>query len=71
MQISQEQLDLIQEYNKEPVYYCSCCLSLAIRTVENLDYCDHCGNTVINQSTISEWETMYKERYGKAFINKK
>lgn len=71
MQVLQAQQEEKQDYNEEPVYYCSCCLSLAIRTVETLDYCDSCGNTNIQQLSIEEWEKLYKEKYGKSFINKK
>ena len=37
-----------EEYNKEPVFYCADCLSLAIMGVTGVDdasYCDKCGST--------------------------
>ncbi len=71
MHKSQEQ---INEYNKEPVMYCKHCLSLRIlgvQGVEDLDYCDECGNTDIGELDIHTWENMYKERYGVEYLNKK
>lgn len=35
------------EYNEEPVFYCSRCLSLTIMESEGTLYCDECGNTDI------------------------
>lgn len=42
-------------YDSEPVYYCPRCLSLKIMKVpgmEDLDYCDDCGCTSVEQSSI-------------------
>ena len=36
-----------EEYNNEPVYYCSDCLSLRIRDIDGTEYCDKCGSTNI------------------------
>lgn len=58
-----------EEYNKESVYYCSKCLSLAVRAIdENNCYCDKCGCTDINKDSIENWEKLYIERYGKPFV---
>ena len=62
-----------QEYNEEPVFYCKNCLSLKVKTVQvdsNLDYCDECGSTDIEQISIEEWEDIYKNRYGTYYLNK-
>lgn len=56
-----------KEYDKEPVYYCRRCLSLAIKTVGQFDYCDDCGCTDIGVTDIYTWQNMYKEKYGKEF----
>lgn len=56
------------EYNNEPVAYCSECLSLRIRTVEGTDYCDLCGCTEIKEANIFDWEKEYEAKYGKKFI---
>ena len=45
-----------EDYNNEPVYYCSECLSLKIRDIDGTDYCDKCGSTNIEQIHIQEWE---------------
>ena len=64
---------LRDEYNKEPVFYCTKCLSLKIRSVPYMtdsDYCDECGSTHVEQTQIEDWEQMYENRYGCKFLNK-
>lgn len=63
--------DKHDEYNSEPVLYCSQCLSLRVRTVDGTDYCDKCGNTEIKEADIHDWERMYGQRYGSSFLNEK
>lgn len=61
------------EYNKEPIYYCKNCLSLRVRNIpliEQSDYCDECGSTNIEQSTIEEWEEIYKNKFGHKYLDK-
>lgn len=58
------------EYNSVPVKYCKRCLSLRIMTLNGMDYCDHCGDTDIEESTIEEWEKLYIAKYGDKFLNK-
>lgn len=61
-------------YNEEPVMYCRNCLSLKIRTVagmEDADYCDECGSTEISETTIQEWQELYKDKYGHYYLNNK
>lgn len=59
-----------EDYNSEPVYYCMHCLSLKIMIVNNFDYCDTCGSTDIAITDIDSWREMYKNKYGKEFLNK-
>lgn len=63
-----------EEYNNEPVYYCSFCLSLKIKTVAGgslgLDHCDDCGGTDIKSAHIDEWQELYKKRYGVNYLNR-
>jgi hypothetical protein len=62
-----------KEYNDIPVYYCQHCLSLNIRGIEgneDYNYCEVCGSTDIESSHIEEWDTLYKNKYGKPLINK-
>lgn len=51
-------------YNQIPVYFCTHCLSLAIRRVEDtedsLSYCDKCGSIKIKQASIYDWEELVK-----------
>lgn len=66
---------------REPVKFCSLCLSLAVKIVEvnkdndmdekEIDYCSCCGQTSISEAHITEWEDMYEEKYGQRFITKK
>ncbi len=58
-------------YNDEPVLYCKSCLSLKVKRVSSdidLDYCDDCGSTDIEQAHIEDWKKMYKERYGTDYL---
>ena len=57
------------DYNKITVYYCKKCLSLRIRGIDDMNYCDKCSSTDIETTTIDEWEKLYEEKYGHKFIN--
>lgn len=57
-------------YNDIPVFYCKKCLSLNIKSVIGMDYCDDCNSTNIEQCHIEEWEKMYQERYGYKLLDK-
>lgn len=59
-------------YDSEPVTYCSGCLSLKIKRLENTQtyYCGSCGNTNLEETVISIWEEKYKLRYGKDYIER-
>lgn len=59
------------EYDNQPVLYCSQCLSIRIREVDNTDYCDKCGSTDIKEANIHDWEKMYEQRYGIKYLNEK
>lgn len=61
-------------YNSEPVHYCPRCLSLRIMRIigiDDLDYCDDCGCTQTEQSSIEEWQKKYREKYGFDYLNNK
>lgn len=56
-----------QAYNDIPVHYCERCLSLKIRFVQGLnnsEYCDDCGSTVVNTAHIEQWRQLFKDKYG-------
>lgn len=60
-------------YDSIPVHYCKQCLSLKIKFIPGIsdtDYCDECNSTNVQQTTIDEWEQMYKQRYGYKFLDK-
>lgn len=59
-----------EEYNSLPVFYCKECLSLNIKTVADTEFCDDCSSTDIGQCSISEWEELYKQRFGHKYIEK-
>lgn len=63
--------DQKDEYNEEPVLYCKKCLSLRVKTVglNDLDYCDECGATNIEQCNIEEWESLYIKRFGHRYLD--
>lgn len=68
MSAMEEEKLTVDGYNKEPVFYCTHCLSLRIKELEPyLDYCDHCGSTDIDTTDIYTWQKMYRERFGKDF----
>lgn len=58
-----------ETFNDEPVFYCKHCLSLAIKTINGLDFCGDCGSVDIAQAHISEWEEKYKEKYELKYLN--
>ena len=58
----------IEDYNDEPVHYCKQCLSLKIKIVGGVDFCDDCGSTNITTAHIDEWDKLYQERYGETFL---
>lgn len=62
------------KYNDEPVYYCKDCLSLRIKELapnSEIDYCDECGSTNIEQTHIDEWSKLYEHKYKYKFLDKK
>lgn len=60
-----------EDYNNEPVSYCSSCLSLEIKEVDGLPdlaMCQDCGNTDIESCHIDEWNEKYVTLYGNLFL---
>lgn len=59
-----------EEYDEEPVVYCSRCYSLKIRHDDDIDedFCGECGCSDITSSTIDKWEELYSKRYGKKYV---
>lgn len=60
------------EYNQEPVYYCRHCLSLKIRDagLPDLLYCEDCGSADILSANVTDWENLYRSKYGFKFLDK-
>lgn len=57
-----------EEYNREPVYFCKSCLSLAVKNEGEGSYCTSCGNSSIGRTTIDLWAESYRQKYGKDFL---
>jgi hypothetical protein len=59
------------EYESEPVHYCKNCLSLSIKAVSeiDLDICGECGNAEIEEASAEDWNKLYTDRYGVAFMD--
>ena len=58
-----------EEYNQIPVYYCDSCLSLAVQDIDGIQFCKDCGEVVVNEASIEDWEMKYKNKYGVNHLN--
>lgn len=57
-------------YDKD-VICCKDCLSLKILGGKGIpEYCDECSSTNVEIIPIEEWERLYKEKYGRKFLEK-
>lgn len=61
-----------EEYDSEPVVYCSKCYSLKIKHEDliDADYCMECGCSDVLTSSIEEWERLYENRYGSPYVKR-
>ena len=50
-------------------FYCKKCLSLRIKLIGDLEYCDKCGSTNIDEAHINYWDKLYRQKYGKPYLN--
>lgn len=58
-----------QQWDSNPVYYCTECLSLAISgEIEGCEYCQKCGSPEIAQDNIQHWEDKYIKRFGHKYL---
>lgn len=57
------------KYDLEPVYWCPSCLSLHIKTIQEIPYCETCGNTTICEGKIDTWIQFKKGRNHTDFID--
>ncbi len=60
------------DYDSEPVVYCTKCYSLKIKYDESIDsdYCAECGCLETNEIPFEEWEALYESRYGHKYTIK-
>lgn len=60
-----------EEYDNIQVHYCKECLSLRIMRVagmEDASYCDDCGCTDTRETSIEEWDALYKAKHGFSYL---
>ena len=62
----------INDYDSEPVAYCSKCYYLKIKHDDYIDQdcCMECGCTDIIESPVEVWEQKYEKKYGRKFTEK-
>lgn len=61
-----------EEFNSEPVYYCSECLSLSIVSADSsVSFCTECGCAMVEKDSVEQWENKYRNKYGQLFLDKK
>ena len=60
------------DYDSDPVTYCSRCYSLNIKHDDaiDLDCCGECGCTDFKTSNVYDWEKLFNQRYGHKYIEK-
>lgn len=60
------------DYDEEPIKYCTRCYSLKIgyEDMTDTEYCMECGCSDISESSIYDWEMLYENRYGHKFVNR-
>lgn len=60
------------DYNDDPVLYCSRCYSLKIKheDVTDTDCCMNCGCTEVKETDIDIWESLYAKRFGHRYTQK-
>ena len=61
-----------EDYNSEPVRYCSKCFSLKIKYEDTLGFecCADCGCSEISEAPIDIWEKKYIKKYGHRLVVK-
>lgn len=59
-----------EEYNNEPIHYCTSCLSIKIVELDDIKIgvCTECGNTHFKECHIDEWNKLYVKEYGGSFL---
>lgn len=57
-----------EQYDEEPVFYCTKCLSLKILSIEGLDmcYCGKCGTVEVDTTDIHTFKKLEREKLEKS-----
>ena len=66
-------IEKLNDYDSDPVFYCRNCLSLSIvhEDMLDLDSCKDCGSTdIAGPVSFEVWESMYEKKYGRKFAVK-
>ena len=63
----------IKNEEEEPWTFCPKCYSIKFRFEDSLgtDCCEDCGCTDLRTSTFEEWDKLYRNRYGRPFLEDK
>lgn len=61
-----------ENFDSEPVIFCSKCYSLNIVYEDAIgaDCCGDCGCSDMQTATIDEWERLYQKRFGHSFVER-
>lgn len=56
--------------DEEPWTFCPKCYSIKFRFEDSLgtDCCEECGCTDLRTSTFEEWDKLYRNRYGRPYL---
>ena len=52
----------------DKIYYCSACLSLAIKEESGIKYCSKCGCANLKFNTIEKWEQAMYDKYPRNMV---
>lgn len=66
--LSSSEIRTKEYYNDIPVTYCKHCLSLAVTTSGDIEFCEKCGSTSTEEASIEKWEELYQLKYGHKYI---
>lgn len=56
----------------EKICYCQDCLGINIQyAVGNVCYCADCGSAYISETSFTEWENIFKEKYKVEYLTLK
>ena len=55
--------------SEDRICYCQDCLGINIQyAVGDVCYCADCGSAYISETSFSEWETIFNEKYNEKYL---